>query len=111
MTRNKVLFAGIVVAAIVAFGIQVQAQKVKVMFAGSSAQWQTLALGTYNDGKCVTGGTAPCFHYTNGSFNLTDTRPTHVGLAANVDAGAVWIVWDSAASPNIWDFIKVDFGV
>ncbi|MGA9472079.1 MAG: hypothetical protein WBV36_06420 [Terriglobales bacterium] len=111
MSRIKVLLAGMVITAIVALGAQAQAQKVKVMFAGSSAQWQTLALGTYNDGKCVTGGTAPCFHYTNGSFNLTDTRPAHVGLSANVDTGAVWIVWDSAASPNIWAFIKVDSGV
>ena len=111
MLRIKVLLAGMVITAIVALGTQAQAQKVKVMFAGSSAQWQTLALGTYNDGKCVTGGTAPCFHYTNGSFNLTDTRPAHVGLSANVDTGAVWIVWDSAASPNIWAFIKVDSGV
>ncbi|MGB9199612.1 MAG: hypothetical protein WCB53_22000 [Terriglobales bacterium] len=111
MTQNKVLLAAIVVTAIVAFGIQAQAQKVKVVFAGSSAQWQTLALGTYNDGKCVTGGTAPCFHYTNSSFNLTDTRPTHVGLSANVDTGGIWIVWDSASSPDVWAFIKVDSGV
>ena len=111
MSRIKVLLAGVVITAIVGLGTQAQAQKVKVVFAGSSAQWQTLALGTYNDAKCVTGGTAPCFHYTNGSFNLTDTRPTHVGLSANVDTGAVWIVWDSASSPNVWAFIKVDSGV
>lgn len=111
MSRLKVLLAGIVVTAMVGLGTQAQAQKVKVMFAGSSAEWQTFALGAYNSGHCVTGGTAPCFHYTNGSFNLTDTRPTHVGLSANVDAGAIWIVWDSAASPNIWAFIKVDSGV
>jgi len=111
MSRIKVLLAGMVITAIVGLGTQVQAQKVKVMFAGSSAEWQTFALGAYNSGHCVSGGTAPCFHYTNGSFNLTDTRPTHVGLSANVDAGAIWIVWDSAASPNVWAFIKVDSGV
>jgi len=111
MSRIKVLLAGIVVTAMVSLGTNAQAQKIKVMFAGSSAQWQTLALGTYNDGHCVSGGTAPCFHYTNGSFNLTDTRPSHVGLSANVDTGGIWIVWDSAASPNVWAFIKVDSGV
>jgi hypothetical protein len=111
MSRIKIVLAGLVIAAIVGLGTQAQAQKVKVMFAGSSAQWQTLALGTYNDGKCVTGGTAPCFHYTNSSFNLTDTRPVKVGLSANVDTGAIWIVWDNASSPNVWAFIKVDSGV
>lgn len=109
MSRIKVLLAGLVLTAIVGLGVQAQAQTVKVMFAGSSAQWQTLALGTYNDSKCPTGGggTAPCSHYTYSSFNLTDGRPT----PPVVDTGAVWIVWDSANPPNVWAFIKVDSGV
>ncbi|MFZ3341028.1 MAG: hypothetical protein WA213_09115 [Terriglobales bacterium] len=111
MSRIKVLLAGVVVTAIVGLGTQAQAQKVKVMFAGSSAQWQTLALGTYNNGACVKGAVAPCSHYTAGSFNLTDTRPARVGLTSNVDTGGMWIVWDSANPPNVWGFIKVDSGV
>jgi hypothetical protein len=111
MTRMKTVFAALLVAAIVNVVPQAKAQTIKVLLAGSSAQWQTLALGAYSTGNCVSGGTAPCFHYTNSSFNLTDTRPTVKGGTAAVDTGAVWIVWDSAATPNVWAFIKVDSGV
>ncbi len=111
MTRMKTVFAALLVAAIVNVVPLAKAQTIKVQLAGSSAQWQTLALGAYNAGKCVSGGTAPCFHYTNSAFDLTDTRPTVLGGTAAVDSGAVWIVWDSAATPNVWAFIKVDSGV
>jgi hypothetical protein len=109
MSRTKAGFAVSVWIAIVGLGVLAQAQTVYTMFAGSSAQWQTLALGTYNAGDCPTGATAtkPCFHYTNGSFNLTDGRPTPPA----VDTGGIWIVWDSAATPHVWAFIKVDSGV
>jgi hypothetical protein len=111
MTRVKTFFAALIVAAIVGIVPSAQAQTVKVVLAGSSAQWQTIALGAYNAGKCVTGGTAPCFHYTNSSFNLNDTRPTTKGGTTATDSGKVWIVWDSAATTNIWAFISVDSGV
>ncbi len=111
MTRIKTVFAALLVAAIVNVVPQAKAQTIKVLLAGSSAQWQTLALGAYSAGSCVSGGTAPCFHYTNSSFNLTDTRPTVKGGTAAVDTGALWLVWDSAATPNVWAFIKVDSGV
>jgi hypothetical protein len=111
MTRMKTAFAVVLLTAIVNVVPQAKAQTLKVVLAGSSAQWQSLALGAYNAGKCVSGGTAPCFHYTNSSFNLTDTRPTLKGGTAAVDTGNVWIVWDSAASPDVWAFIKVDSGV
>jgi hypothetical protein len=112
MTRIKFVFGALAVAAMVSLMPQANAQTLKVVLAGSSAQWQTLALGAYNAGKCVSGGTAPCSHYTNSSFNLNDTRPsTKTGGVTAVDSGAVWIIWDSAATPNVWAFIKVDSGV
>jgi hypothetical protein len=114
MTRMKTVFAVLLLTAIVNVVPQAKAQTLKLLLAGSSAQWQTLALGAYNAGNCVSGGTAPCFHYTNSSFNLTDTRPTVKGGTAAVDTGNVWIVWDSstaAGGPNVWAFIKVDSGV
>jgi hypothetical protein len=111
MTRVKTFFAALLVTAIVGVVPSAQAQTVKVILSGSSALWQSMALGAYNDAKCVTGGTAPCFHYTNSSFNLSDTRPTTKGGTTAVDTGAVWIVWDSAATTNVWAYIKVDSGV
>jgi len=102
----KSIFAVLVLTAIVGIVPLVQAQTVKVNIAGSSALWQTLALGAYNNGNGITGATAPTFHWTSASnsLNLTDTRPTPV----NNDAATVWIVWDSAATPNVWVFSKVD---
>lgn len=110
MSRNKVVLAVMALAAIIGFGCQVQAQTIEVIVAGSSAQWQTMALGTYNNGLCGTGlaAKAPCFHYTYNSFNLTDSRVS----PANVDTGAVWIVWDSTTpKAKVWAFVKVDSGV
>lgn len=111
MTRMKSVFAAAILAAIVSIVPQASAQTPKVILAGSSALWQSMALGAYNAGKCVSGGTAPCFHYTNSSFNLSDTRPTTKGGTTAVDSAAIWIVWDSAATPNVWAYIKVDSGV
>ncbi len=111
MTRMKSVLAALVVAAIVGVIPQAHAQTPKVILSGSSALWQSLALGAYNAGKCVSGGTAPCFHFTYSSFNLNDTRPTVKSGSTAVDTGAVWIVWDSAATPNVWAFVKVDSAV
>src|ERR1700733_12803961 len=111
MTRMKSIFAALLLAAIVSVVPQAHAQTAKVILAGSSAMWQTLALAAYKSGGCVSGGTAPCFHYTGSNFNLTDGRPTTKGGSTAVDLGNVWIVWDSAATPNVWAFIKGDSGV
>ena len=105
MNRIKYVFAVLCLAAVVGIVPQSQAQTVKVMIAGSSALWQTLALGAYNHGTSIVSGGGATFHYTSSAnFNLTDSRST----VATVDTGAIWIVWDSAATPNVWAFIKVD---
>jgi hypothetical protein len=105
----KSVFAVLVMAAVVGVVPQAHAAaKVKVLISGSSAMWQATVLAAYNSGNCPTGGTAPCFHYTANNFNLTDTRPTTKGGAAVTDPGAIWIVWDSSAGPNVWGYIKVD---
>jgi hypothetical protein len=111
MTRMKLVLAALLVTAIVGVVPQAHAQTVKVVLSGSSALWQSLALGAYKSGSCVSGGTAPCFHYTNSSFNLSDSRPTVKGGLTATDSGAVWIVWDSASPANVWAFVKVDSGV
>ena len=109
MSRFKTLTAVLFLTAVAGFVPQANAQTVKVMIAGSSAMWQSMALGTYNANKCPSGGTAPCFHYTDSSaFNLTDTRPPLKGGSNATDTGDIWIVWDSAATPNVWAYIKVD---
>jgi hypothetical protein len=111
MSRIKSVFAVLCWAAIVSVAPQAHAQTIKVILAGSSALWQSLALGAYKSGSCVSGGTAPCFHYTAKNFNLSDSRPTLKSGVTAVDLGNVWIVWDSAATPNVWAYIKVDSAV
>jgi hypothetical protein len=111
MTRMKSVVAVLLLTAVVSVVPQAHAQTAKVILAGSSAIWQSMALAAYKSGGCVSGGTAPCFHYTGSNFNLTDGRPTVKGGSTAVDLGNVWIVWDSAATPNVWAFIKVDSGV
>ncbi len=113
MKNLKSIFAGLVLTASLCVMPQAHAATtVKVILAGSSAMWQSMALAAYKSGGCVSGGTAPCFHYTGSNFNLSDGRPTVLGGSTAVDLGNVWIVWDSnATSTNIWAYIKVDSAV
>jgi hypothetical protein len=105
MSRIKSIFAVILLTAIAGLVPQVQGQTLKVVIAGSSAMWQTLALGAYNNGTSIVSGGGATSHYTStGNFNLTDTRST----VPTVDSGATWIVWDSASPANVWAYIKVD---
>jgi hypothetical protein len=116
MSRMKTIFAVLVLTAIVGVVPKANAApSIKVVIAGSSAQWQSLALAAYRAGLCVSGGTAPCAHYTGVSkFNLNDTRPTSLGGVAAVDTGNTWIVWDNVtadptcASCHVWIFTTVD---
>ncbi|MGC2398319.1 MAG: hypothetical protein WA510_00985 [Acidobacteriaceae bacterium] len=111
MSRMKSVFAVLLMTAIVGVMPMAHAQAPQVVLSGSSALWQSIALAAYNSGHCVSGATAPCFHYTAKNFNLTDGRPTVLGGSTAVDLGNVWVVWDSSASPKVWAFSKVDSGV
>jgi hypothetical protein len=100
MSRLKSLFATLLLTAIVGFVPSAKAATtVEVTIVGSSAEWQTLALAAYQ-----TAGTG-AGHWTSASntINVTDSRVTPV----NVDAGTIWIVWNSAAT-KVWSFTKVD---
>src|SRR5260370_41359337 len=110
MTRMKTVFAVLLLAAMASVVPQAHAAtNVKVVIAGSSAMWQSLALAAYKSGKCVSGGTSPCFHYTAKNFNLADTRPTVKGGSTAVDTGTIWIAWDSnTTATSVWAYIKVD---
>jgi hypothetical protein len=113
MKKMKLLVAAFTIAALTSFAPPAHAAstEVRVVLAGAAALWQSVALGAYNAGSCVTGGKAPCFHYTAKNFNLTDTRPATLGGTNAVDEGNIWIVWDSSTATQVWAFIKVDAGV
>jgi hypothetical protein len=110
MSRMKLIFAVLMLATIACVVPQAQAATtIEVTIAGSSAMWQTLALGAYNlacagANPCATVGGIQGGHWTsNGNLvNLTDTR-----VGTNVDAGNIWIVWTPGAT-KVWSFTKVD---
>src|SRR6202051_1278465 len=106
MSRMKSIFAGLPLSAVVTIVPQVQAQTFKTIIAGSSGMWQALGVGAYNNGTSIVAGGGQTFHWTSASnaVNLTDTRVTPV----NNDGGTLWVVWDSAAPPNVWVYDKVD---
>ena len=88
MTRMKSVFAVLLLAAIGSVVPQAHAAtNVKVVISGSSAMWQSMALAAYNSGKCVSGGTKPCFHYTAKNFNLADTASHN---ERRFDRGRYW---------------------
>jgi len=106
MSRMKSIFAGLLLTAVVSIVPQVQAQTFKTIIAGSSGMWQALGVGAYNNGTSIVIGGGATFHWTSASnaVNLTDTRVSPV----NNDGGTLWVVWDSAAPPNVWVYDKVD---
>lgn len=116
MLRMKSVFAVSLLAAIAGVVPQASAQvaTAKAIIAGSSAIWQSAALGAYNNGNCVAGLVKPCFHYTShNGFQVNDTRPTKKGGTTASDVNSIWIVWDShtttaGAAPNYFAYIKVD---
>jgi len=106
MSSIKSIFAALLLAVIGGIVPQAQAEvTVKVVVAGSSALWQSLALAAYNGGTSIVSGGGQTFHYTSSSnFNLVDSRG-----ATTTDSGQIWIVWDSAsAGANVWAYISVD---
>jgi len=100
MSRTKSIFAALLLIVIAGIAPQMQAATtVEVTIVGASAEWQTLGLAAYSLAGAGAG------HWTSASnvINVTDTRVSPV----NVDAGTVWIVWNSAAT-KVWSFTKVD---
>lgn len=110
MSRTKSILAVLILAVIVSIVPQAHATIIiEVTIAGSSAMWQTMALGAYNLAcptlPCATIGGIQGGHWTSASngVNLTDTRVS----PNNVDAGTIWIVWSPGAK-KVWSFNKVD---
>src|SRR5260370_41946870 len=95
MWRMKSIFAVLVLTAIVGVVPQARAATttLKVIASGSSAMWQTMALGAYNNQvSIVSGGGAAC-HWTKTSnaLNPTDNRPTPV----HNEPGPLFLGWDN----------------
>jgi hypothetical protein len=100
MSCAKSIFALLLLTVIVGIVPQARAATaVEVSIVGASAEWQTLGLAAYSLAGSGAG------HWTSASnvINVTDSRVSPV----NVDAGTLWIVWNSAAT-KVWAFAKVD---
>jgi hypothetical protein len=101
----KSIFAALVLAVIAGVVPQAGAQTAKVVLSGSSFMWQEIGVGTWNNGNCPTGGTAPCKHATYAGVKLNDTRNPAIPAG---ETGNLWVVWDSAATTNYWAYLTVD---
>jgi hypothetical protein len=138
MSRMKLAVAGLVLAAFTGMATAQTPYKVaacnpssssykpgtpivKTMIVGSSAMWNTLALGAYNTGKGPTGAIANTHHFVGVSnFNVVDTRPLAFGTgnAKLTDSGQTWVVWDehtgyvagtgTVCEPNVWVYVNTD---
>ncbi|MGA9530248.1 MAG: hypothetical protein WBS24_19190 [Terriglobales bacterium] len=100
MSHMRLIFAVLLLTAIVGIVPQAYATtKVEVVIVGASAEWQTLGLAAYH----LAGSGAGHWTSASNTINVTDTRVSPV----NVDAGTLWVVWNSAAT-EVWAFAKVD---
>ncbi len=99
MSCMKSIFAVLLLTAVVCIAPLAQAQSVEVTITGASAPWQTLALAAFSEAGSGAG------HWTSASnaINVTDNRVS----PSNVDAGTIWIVWNSTAT-KVWSYVKVD---
>jgi ABC-type phosphate transport system substrate-binding protein len=106
MHKSKVLSAALFAAAVIVTTPAVNAQAVvEVLGAGSSAMWQTAALGAYNTlagsggghftvkGSCTSGNCA----------EIVDSRSPSI----LPEAGNLWVVWN-AAQTEVWAYLSVD---
>ena len=99
MSCMKSVFAVLLLTAAVCLAPVAQAQTVEATIVGASAAWQSLALAAYSEAGSGAG------HWTSASnvINVTDNRVS----PSNVDAGTIWIVWNSTAT-KVWSYAKVD---
>jgi hypothetical protein len=81
---------------------------VKILGAGSSAIWQTAAIGAFNE---LAGGSAEgAQHYTvKGTCTSGNCAQIHDVRSSSIllEGGNLWVVWNSAQT-QVWAYISVD---
>jgi len=109
MTTSNFLSAALLAAAVIAApAANATTVTVKVLGAGSSAMWQTAAIGAFNQ---LAGAGAQ--HFTvKGSCTSGNCAQIHDSRSSSIlpEGGNLWVVW-STANPsvtNIWAYISVD---
>jgi hypothetical protein len=110
MSHMKSIFGLLLLTALLGLAPLAQASTVlEVNIAGSSAMWQSQALGAWSL-ACPHYPTCPApihgiaaGHWSQNAnnTNLVDNR------ISNTDAGAIWLVWTSGAT-KVWAYTKVD---
>ncbi|MGA2577563.1 MAG: hypothetical protein ABSH24_16200 [Bryobacteraceae bacterium] len=106
MRQSKFLSAALFAAAAFIATPIVNATTVKVVGAGSSAMWQSAALGAFNQlagagaGHFTVKGSCP----TNGNCaQIHDSRSASI----LPEGGSLWVVWN-AAQTDAWAYLSVD---
>jgi hypothetical protein len=111
MKVSTLLSAAALAAAVITAPVANAKTVVKVLGAGSSAMWQTAAIGAWNQ---LAGGPAGGAQYftikgtctgSNNCAQIADSRSTIPAIAPQT--GNIWIVWNRAQT-EVWAYISVD---
>jgi hypothetical protein len=106
MRQSKFLSAALFAAAVAIATPAVNGATVKVLGAGSSAMWQTAALGAFEQ---LAGSGAG--HYTVKGTCTTNPNcaQIHDSRSSSIlpEGGNLWVVWNSAET-EVWAYISVD---
>jgi hypothetical protein len=105
MSLMKTVLALLLLTAVLGLASSAHAQTTRVILSGSSFMWQEIGIGTWNNGNCPAGATAPCKHATYSGVHLNDTRNNQIPTG---ETGNVWVIWDSSPSANYWAYLTVD---
>ncbi len=106
MKQSKFLSAALfTAAALIGTSALHAAPVVKVLGAGSSAMWQTAALGAYSQ----LAGTGASHYTVKGTCTSGNCAQIHDSRSASIlpEGGNLWVVWN-AAQTEIWAYISVD---
>lgn len=103
---NCVTAACLVAVSLIAMPVAEAAGVVKVLGAGSSAMWQTAAIGAYEQLAGAGAGHFTVKGTCTAGANCAQIHDSRLATIAN-EGGNLWIVWNSAQT-IVWAYISVD---
>jgi len=106
MKQLNFLSAALLAAAVVIATPAANATTVKVLGAGSSAMWQTAAIGAFNQ---LAGAGAQHFTIKGTCTSGANCAQIHDSRLATIfnETGNLWVVWNSTET-EVWAYISVD---
>jgi len=105
MKQSKFIFTAVLAAHAVILMPLMKATTVEVLGAGSSAIWQTAAIGAWTQ----LAGTGALHYTVGGTCTSGNCSQIHDSRSTSIlnEGGNIWIVW-SADMTKVWAYISVD---